>query len=478
MGSELRFLKSIKSEKYSMELLVTANQNEIYLVFERIDHGAIIDLGVFHAMLEGNGIVYGVDLRMMKSLVKQFNGGKIKCDEEKFLLAHGKSPNYGKDGYIDFHVSPSVKDPKYDIDDEMIDYKNTSLISNVTTDQHLATIVEASPCECGINVYGITIEVNDAQPFKVRIGQGVYQEDNRFFSSFNGMFINENEVLSVTPVYIVNDSVDFTIGNINFVGKVIVQKDVLDDFSISGEEGVEVKGIVGAANIDSGSNLSLEGGINGQGKTFIKCKGELNAKYLNEVNATAWEGINISKSIINSNTKTKGKVEIIAGSIIGGETCALKGIDVSTLGSDLGIMTRVISGQDYENEDRKKSYEMQLENIRIELARIDRVIGPIISNNMNLMKLPAQNKKLVISMIEKAKNCKKQEKEIYSNIEALGNELTNVGATEIIVRKVLYSGVKITIGQFSKIIKMDIKGPIAIKEDFENNTLMIVESIK
>ncbi len=479
MDSKLQLIKSIENERVDIDLYVSDDYINAYFLFERVDSGAIIDLGVLHTILEDNGIVCGVKLKELKSLVKRLNGGEIQCDGEKYNVASAKPPKFGRDGYLDFHVTPSINNPRFDVDEEeMIDYKNTSLITNVTTEQHLVTLVPECPGEAGVDVYGMEIEVGEPKPLKYISGQGVYKDGDKIFASVNGMFIYEDDHLSVTSVYNVLGSVDFTVGNINFVGKVIVGKDVLDDFSISGNCGIEVGGVVGAANLESGSDMVLTGGINGQTKSYIKSQGGLKSKYLNEVNATAWGDVFISKSIINCVTRTKGKIVIRDGSIIGGIACALKGVEVATLGSDLGIATHVIAGQDYEFEERKQSYELQMNNIQVELGRIDRVVGPIVSNSNALNNLTPAKKKMVISMIQKAKKLKEDHVQIVNNLEEISAKDVNNAGAEILVRNILYSGVKVTVGKFVKIIKMEIKGPIVLKEDLENNTVMIVESVQ
>jgi uncharacterized protein len=478
MSEIMQLVASKQEDKVDIDLYVTDDNLAAFIAFERIDSGAITDLGILHTLLEENGIVYGVNLKQLKGLVKLLNGGQIQADGERFVVAEGKSPFHGKDGFLDFHVSPSIKNPKFDVEEnEVIDYRNTSLISNVMLEQHLVTLMEAQEPQEGIDIFGVTVSVSEPQPLKYILGQGVFEDGNKIHASVNGMFVYEDNHLSVSPLYEVLGNVDFTVGNINFVGKVTVSKDVLDDFSISGSEGVEVQGVVGAANIESNADVLLVGGINGQNKSFVKAQGNIEAKYLNEIDATTWGDVKVNKSMINSQVKSKGVIDMPDGSIIGGEVYALKGIEVGTLGSDLGILTDVNIGIDYEYEERKKAYEVQLKNIEIEIERIDRNVQPYIVNQQSMKNVSPNKKRLIISMLQKSKTLKEEKKMIFSNLDNIGKKLFSENSAELVVKKMLYSGVKVRVGRFKRTIKMEIKGPIILKEDPENNSVMIAESI-
>ncbi len=472
--ASLRILKTIKAEGYEIDLVVDKDETKAYLSFNVIDDPSQLSFDFFGETLEDAGIVYGVDSKALKTLAKHALAGVLKASDENLLVCSGKPAVNGEDGKLIFHVKPSEEDVRFDLDDdEEINYKENDLITNVSTEQHLATIVEAQPPENGMDIYGRTIEAREGQPLKFKSGQGIFTDGNKIFAASHGRFIYENNELSVNAVYNVLGDVDLTIGNITFIGKVTIQKDILDDFFVSGQEGVEVGGVVAAATVESNADIMIGGGVNGKGRAFIKGQGKIESKYFNEVNVVGWKDIVVTKSIMNSIVKTKGKVDVQNGSIIGGETSALMGIDVGIVGSDMGTMTAIIAGQDYELQDRLKAYESQLLEIGQEIDRIDRVIGPILSNKEKLLALPVDKKKHLKSLLEGLKNYREQQARVRSESEALQKSTSDVSVKEIRVRKILYSGVRVTIGNCKKIIKMEIKGPVRLREDLENDTISI-----
>ncbi|MBF0196796.1 MAG: DUF342 domain-containing protein [Planctomycetes bacterium] len=468
-------LREVREDSYFILLLINEDKTEVKLKFVELEPGADVSQTTIRDILDEAGVVYGVLSNGIKDLVEQISEGTLEASEEEvYSIAKGKSACHGEDGRLDYLVDPSPDEVHFDLDaDEVIDYKNTNLIQNVMEEQHLATLIQPEDPENGIDVFGNTINANEGVPLKLKLGSNVVMDGDKLFAQCGGRFIREGEELSVSGNYQVRGDVDLTIGNVNFVGYVNVTKDILDDFAVFGKEGVEVGGIVGAATVESDTKLIFNGGMNGKGKGFARCQGSIESKYLNEVTSISWGDISIAKSIMNSTVKTKGKVDVPNGSIIGGEVSALMGIDVGVVGSDLGTMTSLIAGQDYELEDRIKAFESQLLEIGHEIDRIDRIIGPILANKDKLMSLPLDKKKAIKGLLEQLKHYKEEQGRIRIESEALQKESAKVCVKEIRVRKILYSGVRITIGNCKKLIKMEIKGPVRLREDQENDTISI-----
>jgi uncharacterized protein len=466
-------IKNFEEHNCDFSLYANEDDTEAYLVFEVLEKQSWIKEDLLTSYLDQAGVMYGVDSRSLKKIIKKAEKDEITISEN-YCVAKGQKAVYGKDAYIDFHVDPSEEDPHFDIeDDKTIDYKNNSLISNVSNEQHLATFHDLKTNQNGIDVFGCEIPTVQPKTLKFKVGSGVRMSKNKIIASTYGRFIFEKEELSVDPVYTVRGNVDLTIGNIDFIGKVIIQKDIDDDFSVSAREGIEVGGIIGCSDIISDKELKVQGGLNGKCKSNVRVEGKLSSKYLNEVNIFGKEDIEVRKSIINCEVKTKGKILCERGSIIGGSTCAYKGMDVAVVGSDLGTVTYIISGVDYELEDRILGYEDKLNAIAKEIRHIERIVEPVLANKISLQSLPVDKRKLIQKVLIDFKNYKDDEEKNLKELEAVRRNSVTGGVKEIYVRDVLYSGTHVTIGKCSKRIKITIKGPVFLKEDLANDTIKI-----
>ncbi len=473
--SELKVLKERSEEEYQSVISINADETEVYLQISRLDASFSLTLALLRELIDEVGVVYGLNINALKELVELSGEGKLEASEEQYLVAKCKPAKHGEDGSIDYIITPSEDNVKLDIEDveDVIDYKNLNIIQNVSAEQHLATVLIPEDPENGVDVYGKTIEAREGQVIKFKLGVNIAQDGNKLFSTANGRFILDSGQLWVDPIFNVRGDVDYTIGNINFIGEVKIAKDILDGFSVFAKEGVTVDGIVGAANVESDSAIVLNGGMNGKGKGFLRGQDSVTTKYFNEVTSVSWGDVEVQKSVMNSIVKTKGKLNVQHGSIIGGEVSALMGIDVGVVGSDLGTMTSVIAGQDYELQDKMKAFEAQLLELSEEIDRIDRIIGPILADKSKLMSLPLDKKKALKGLLEQLKRYREEQSRVQVECEALQQEATETSVKGIIVRKIIYSGVKIAIGASKKLIKMDIKGPVRIREDVENDSISI-----
>jgi uncharacterized protein (DUF342 family) len=472
--SELKTLKERNEAEYQCTLLINSDETEVFLQIARLDPSYTLSLAQLREWIDEVGVVYGLNINALKDLVEKSGAGELEGSEENHLVAKGKPAKHAEDGYLDFMIKPSEENVRLEVDeDEVIDYKNVNLVQNVSAEQHLATVV--NPCEPkqGVDVYGKPIQAKEGQAIKVKIGSNIAMDGNKMFATANGRFIQDGDQFWVDPVYLVRGDIDYTIGNINFIGEVKVSKDILDDFSVFAKEGITVDGIVGAANVESDGDIVLNGGMNGKGKGFIRSQKSIESKYYNELTSVSWGDVEIQKSVMNSIVKTKGKLNVQHGSIIGGEVSALMGIDAGVVGSDLGTMTSLVAGQDYELQDKMKAFESQLLELGEEIDRIDRIIGPLLADKNKLMALPLDKKKALKGLLEQLKRYREEQTRVKEEVESLQDEATTSSVKEIIVRKIIYSGVKITIGGSKKLIKMDVKGPVRIREDVENDSISI-----
>jgi hypothetical protein len=473
MNFGFTLIRDFQESECDISLYANEDDTEAFLIFDKIKLVKNINVNYLEELIEKAGILYGVQKQALKKIIKCIQSESVN-PEEKYLIAKGKKAIYGKDAYLEFHVTPSEEDPHFDIEEnKTIDYKNNSLISNVSNEQHLATFHDIKTPENGMDVFGCDIPTVEPKLLKFKLGSGVIIEQDKITASTYGRFIYEQGELSVDPLYTVRGDVDLTIGNIDFIGKVIIQKDIVDDFSVSAREGIEVKGIIGAADVESDKDLIVDGGINGKGKGIIKSKGIISSKYLNEVNVFCSKDIEIRKSIINSDVKTKGKIMCLTGSIIGGSTCAYKGIEAGVVGADLGTVTHISAGLDYELEDRIREYEDKLEVIAKELRQIERVVEPVLANKVALNTFPVEKRNLILKVLKSFKVLQTEDARIREKLETINRDSMKGSVNEIRIKDVLYSGTHVTIGKCSKKIKMTIKGPLLLKEDLANDTVKI-----
>lgn len=277
-------------------------------------------------------VTFGID----DVAVKEFATGKqLSRDLE---LAHGSRPVNGKDGTIRYLFETSVTNAPKENDDGTVDYKELGLVQNVEEGDLLCKItmpIEGTP---GTNVLGEEVKPVQGKPVEPKLGQGVtLSEDGlEVRAAIDGRVIYKNGTVEVTNVYNIKGDVGPETGNIRFNGSVIVQGNVLSDYSIFAKGDIVVNGYVEAAMLNASGNILIANGVNGMKKGLIKADGNITVKFAEMSKLVAGEDIMLDYSI---NSDLRANRSIIAsgkkGSLLGGSCLAGYIIEAKNIGSEI-----------------------------------------------------------------------------------------------------------------------------------------------
>ncbi len=320
--------------------------------------------------LAEKGIVYGINNEEIENIFKQ------EIFVKSILVAQGKRVINEKDVEIKYYFDTEVK-PQMD-ERGNIDYKELNLIQKVRAGDKLA---ETNPPEQGIE--GCTIFGEKNPPKKgvqhpLPIGKNTRPDPNNpnvLLSEIEGSVKLKGTNVEVEPVIIINNNVDYSTGNIDFNGSVIVNGDVKSGFKIKAKDDVQVNGVVEDAVIETGGNTLLKTGFIGRGKGQIIAQGDVTAKFCENETIISEGDIYISEYVMHSKIQTKGKLFITekTGLIIGGETYAVKGIEAKIVGNENYTPTALFVGIDKEVNEKlrvtKAHLSKDIEHIKDEVEK-------------------------------------------------------------------------------------------------------------
>ncbi len=130
--------------------------------------------------------------------------------------------------------------------------------------------------------------------------------------------------------------------------------------------------------------LAWSGAGRGASGRKIVVGGGVHAKYLTEVEIEAGGDIVIESEIIHSILKTRGRLHMPDGRLIGGEVMALMGIELGEAGSVCQIPTRLIAGEDYCLVAELKPKNEELSRQRVCLEKIRGALASLIARKNTL----------------------------------------------------------------------------------------------
>jgi len=418
------------------------------------------------SILRNHDITTTVDLEQVAIFCTEAAQGE---DPEQFVLAQGKPPIHGQDGWFELIVATGKDAPDRAEDARgKIDFKRVQTFTNVDPDQHIGTIHPPTEGEAGHTITSEAVPPLAGKPCQTRAGSGVNidKESGHAIAQQAGRAIFDNNMLSVVDEFVVNGDVDLKVGHISFNGFVDIKGDILDDFNISATKGINVTGAVGVCEISSEGPITI-GAMAGKGRGKIIGSSTLHARYLNRVNVECRGDVIITHETRNSTIKSTGRVVVGKGLITGGEIVALEGIEVKTLGAQAGAKTSVTSGIYFPEADRLNFLRNQVKNLVSQLKRISTTL-----KSLNKKPLTNQRKALREAIELRIGILTQRQVNLDTEREELAEELLNFAAEDhptanpkINVLGLLKEGVLINLGESHEEITTEISGPVSIVEN-------------
>ncbi len=428
--------------------------------------GTITSKKELSELLRENNVFKGVDKDEINRAFEELPGLK---EEKIFIVAQGKPPVNGIDGRLEFHVNVSGK-AEYsagdNVDGQRVDYKNAVSVESVVAGTRLLTVVPPTLGVDGYNLSGKPLAAKNGREINVVLSEGTEFNADRteVIATSQGRPVFSHGIFSVRSVYDVSGDVCYETGNIKFNGHVHIFGGVQDEFSVEADS-VEINGIVGSADIKCKGDMIVSGGINGRGKSNIICGGNAEIKYINSAKIEVKGNLTVQKEMVNSEVKCNGR--IVSKKIIGGESYALKGVEVVQAGSEVGTPTVIVSGHNYEIERIENAMEVLS-------AQIDAAIKPI-KNNLGerefFKKLDTAKKDSVVKSYAYFKRLKSAYERLINGREAImkNDEFTPV--KEVVILKRMYQDVFIKTRLCSKNFMVEVGGPIKLIEDINNSSI-------
>ena len=384
-------------------------------------------------------IMFGVQVQNLQ----EFFANREYC--KNIEVAKGKEIVQGKDAYIEYdfntdnHIRPTIRE------DGSVDFFNLNTISHCRKGQVLARIIPEVKGQSGRNIYGVELEARQVKSTLFHFGRNIeVSEDNlSLISKVDGHVTLVDDKVFVSDILEV-ENVDNSTGNIEFEGSVQINGNVISNFSVSAKGNVVVNGVVEGAVITAGGDIVIARGMNGMGKGKLEAGGNIIAKFLENVEASAG-GYVQTESILHSNVSSEKYIEVDGkhGFITGGHVIAAEMLGVKTLGSEMGASTVVEVGA---NPKMKEEY-LQLqknvaENQRI-LSSTHSIMATYAEKRAKGVQLTNEQLEYLKSVILLDNNKKKELENDQQRVEEIHEKLSAQNQAYVEVRGQVFPGTKI-----------------------------------
>lgn len=435
------------------EIRFSNNNIELYAFITLPLGGKDITMEAIYNVLMENKVKFGIKDEVVKDIVEN------KLYEKEVLIAEGIYPIEGESATLEYHFDTDIESKLLEDDEGKINYRELSLIKNVTTDQILVTMTPATSGITGRNVLGEDVKAKDGKKLVIPKGKNVtISEDGlHLISSINGEVKIIDGKVHVFSLYTVPANVDNSTGNIRFIGKVIVKGNVLTGFSIESEGDVEVFGVVEGARIVSKGSIILHRGIQGMNKGELICDGDLIAKFVENSMIDAKGNVHCD-AIMHSHVICGKKLEAAGrkGLLVGGNFKVSDEIKANVIGSPMATITELEVGLNPEMRKKYDALKQEQKGNVDNLAKVTQAVDLLTKIGQN-MELSFEKQELLTKSIQ-AKLQLTEKIEIGNNqIKELEIYLDELSKGKIKVSDVIYPGTRITIGSSMMHVKDPLK---------------------
>ena len=366
----------------SIPIIEVLNSMEATIKITKPKRGRDITAEAILKACEEKGIVYGIRKKAINTIIQD------KIYDQKVILAKGKEVIHGKDASIIYSFQTEKKQPSKSKENEEknVDFKELGWISNIAAEEILASKVSPVPGVEGIDIYGKTIAAKEPKDISLVAGKNTYVTDDGMYlkSKIDGQVIQKGKSISVEPILTINGNVDYSTGNIDFLGSVIIKGNVAAGFSVKSAKDIIVEGLVEDSELIAQGQIVVTNGILGN-EEFINtifAKESIKAQFIQHMKIKTEGFVEVPKHILHSYIEAGDKVTCTAGTgkIIGGEIKAQNGIECNIAGGPFETPTKLILDlySDLGKEESDINKEMLiLEENKFKIEKLLKDIEPI-----------------------------------------------------------------------------------------------------
>ncbi|MBP1991311.1 DUF342 domain-containing protein [Paenibacillus eucommiae] len=425
-----------------------------FLFINNTDESFKVTMAQLEDLLAAHYISYGIDHVQLANIAanpKPFSFQKV-------VIAKGDKPKEGQNGTIKYiyDLDHAEKKP-LELEDGKVDYKQVISLHNVRKGQLIGQRFPATEGKPGRAVTGELLFAKAGKEARFKIGKNVVTdaEQMALYSALDGMVVKtDRDKVNVFPIYEINGDVDYNIGNIDFIGTVVVRGSILPGFKIRAAGDIRITGGVEAAELEADGSIEINAGIVGQNKARIKAGKHVKSSFIQDATVEAAEDINVSQSIMHSNIRAGLSVNCKGpkGLIVGGIVQAGERVTARTIGNSMATTTVIEVGVLPELRNEMIQLRNQLKGHTENLDKSDKALS-LLDQLAAAGQLTPDKVAMRIKLNHSRKQVSEEQNAIRDRILEIEKSLEDSDKAKVQVISTIYGGSKIVIGRYTKFIK-------------------------
>jgi uncharacterized protein (DUF342 family) len=471
-ADNLKDLKSIYKQshgKFVLELKITPDKMKMFLdLVPHLTPIVFID-EIMNILTEAFPSTI-FDKRVISDVVSLIRLGKPILNRR---VSVGTEPLNGRDGKILLLVRPYNGVGELDQRDNVkFSFNQVHLFDNVPEETVVARLYPPNAGKDGLDVLGNIIKSKVGNTLKMSLDKSLVKNpsDNnddsgscfeKIIAKKSGLLIHESNQLKISEALTIKGNIDYHTGDIDFIGRVIVNGNIQPGFRVRGAKGILIKGDCQKAILHSqDGDIEIKGFCVDSVITTLK-NVKLNIVHQSKVSSGGL--LSINKECIDSVLRTEKYVKCTQGRIIGGHLFTVFGLEVKELGCEAQCATDVIFGSTSEIQEEFTLLMNKIKSYREVHNFISLQLGPYAKNPQRIRLLNTGLRVKMERLCQKGKDIF----ETMSKLEAEQNQIISSSILEneciFNIKRKMFAGVEFICRGERMSIKDQLQGPMGVQ---------------
>ena len=403
------------------DITVAANLIRITIDRDKLKATAILgeEIPSFTPELVGEalattGVVFGIQQSAL-SLVGEKPGIPV-------VVAEGLPSTQGSAGWIELLVQESKPLASKDCDNTRTTFK----VNNVLKGAAVAQVHDPASGTDGTTVTGESILGRKGACAPVHAGHGVAPDASTpglFVATCDGNAVVEpGGKIAVQETIDIKESLDMTMGDIDFVGSLIIHGDIHGDITVKVGKNLTVMGDVDDAVIEAGGDVQIRNGFMGRGSGRITAGGSVKVQHVRNQHITAGTDVHIERESVNGIIAAKRKIVAPRAVIAGGTLEADELVDVGMLGRVEGGQVKVRVGRRGKILDRLATIEKELRQLEKNITDVKDAVYRLVRLKIDVGSLPPDKESILTKLQETQRQIPQIQQSLSAEQKTLSEE--------------------------------------------------------
>ena len=281
-------------------------------------------------------------------------------------------------------------------------------------------------------------------PFTVGRGTRLTEDGLSIVAAIDGHVCYRDKTFCVDPTVTISGDVDASVGNIDFLGDVVIKGEVMEGFSVTAGRNVTVGGNVTGARIKAGGAITVKkGAINAK----LTAHGNISCRFCEYSDISTDSDLDIQNFVIctvycGGNLTSK--------SINGGKYTVLGNTEVTYLGTKNYAPTEVTAGDNAMLTEEKNDCLKKISEFETTIERCNQIAEFLTAKRKELKGLPEDKEELLGSAIKTKFAGQNSIKQLRKRIATIDESLNEVQHCYVAVKGIAYPGAKVVINDSVK----------------------------